>query len=351
MGSTLNQSKQNFRAIGIVSEFELTHEACEVKLENDEKVDSERIRGKISVRINNTVKIFDVFCTKTTSKNEEAKTWKNAKSWLEFVPEIGGSITTNFGKENKKSISGDKENASLVSISGRINENRYYNQNTKDAAVNVRWNANRISTSKVSEDDEHGCTLSGTFYIKSIKSEEKNEEETGRLLVTLCAVGYGASPIVVETVVAEDLAEAFNDMYEAGQTASFDIDVVSEHIGSTVNGKKAFGDSGKIKANGYDRETLMIVGGDEPIEESDEEDDDGNPIDNGWIDPKAMKAALKERDTLLAEIKANEGNGNNKKSSAKPSTFKDKKRMGAKKIESPILDDDEDDPFDEDEDF
>ena len=340
MATTLNQTKQNFRAIGFVNESNLEREDCDIKITdssgNDSTVQGERVRGKISIRMGNNVKTFDVFCNSLTTKGEESKQWKNALAMLDLNPEIGGNPNVE---------------PSLVSVAGRVTENRYYNDNTKDVSVGLRWTASRISTSRVTEDDEHGCTLSGTFFINGIKPETKDDEETGRLVVTLCGVQYGASPFVVNTIVNEDLADAFSDMYEVGQTANFDIDVVFEHIGAKTGGKKAFGDGGKIKASGYDRETLVIVGGDEPIEPSDEEDDDGNPIDNGYIDPKVMKIALKERTNNIAEIKAS--GGTTTKSTSKGASLKDKKRSIGKKASKPIDEDEDDDTdlFDDDDDF
>ena len=352
MSGILNQSRQSFRCVGKVSEFDLYHEDCEVtNRETDEKMQSERIRGKITVNIGNGVKQFDVFCNRMTSKGEESKQWNNALSWLELTPEINSSITTKFGTtEEKNSVMGDRENASLILVNGRVSENAYYNSNTKDVSVGLRWNANRISTSRVSEDEEYGCTLNGNFFIKSVAPEVVNDEETGRLKVVLVAVDYAASPILINAFVEEDLAEAFEDCYEVGSTANFDVDVVSEHVGGSVNNKKMFGSSGKIKASGFDREILVIVGGEEAIEEPEEEDDDGNILDNGWIDPKAMKMALKERDTKLSEIKKNGEKGNSTASTTKRmSTMKKKK---SKVVEPEFdFDDDDDNPFDDEEDF
>ena len=334
MATTLNQSKQNFRAIGFVNETNLVQESCEIKMEDGSTEQGERIRGKVSVRMGNNVKTFDVFCNSITTKGDESKQWKNALSWLELNPEIGGNPDIS---------------PSVVSVNGRVTENRYFNENTKDVSVALRWTASRISTSRVTEEDEQGCTLSGNFYINSIKPETKDDEETGRLLVGLCGVQYGASPFVIDAIVEEDLAETFTDMYEVGQTASFDIDVVFEHIGAKTGGKKAFCGGGKIKSTGYDKEILVIVGGDAPIEESEEEDDDGNIIDNGYIDPKAMKTALKERANAIAEIKSNGGTTN--KTASKTSNLKEKKRSLGKKVTPPVEDEDDDDPFDEDDDF
>lgn len=334
MGTTLNQSKQNFRCIGLVNELNLEKEDCEIKVKdkngNDAGTkDGERIKGSVAVRMKNGVKTFNVFVNSLTTKGEENKQWKNALAMLDLNPEIGGDS--------------DKE-ASLVSVSGRVDENSYLGQDGNVKTI-LRWSASRISTSRVDPEDEHGCTLSGNFYIKSVRPETKDDEETGRLLVTLCAVGYGATPILIDTIVNEDLAEAFEDIYEVGQTAPFDIDVVMEHVGgSNTSGKKKFGSGGAVNVNsGYDKETLVIVGGDEPIEEPEDEDDNGNLIDNGWIDPKAMKIALKERDTKLAEIKEN--GGKEKETTKKKSSLKDRKKVG-----KPVhpAEEDDDNPFDND---
>lgn len=350
MGTTLNQSKQNFRCIGLVNELNLTREDCEIKVKdkngNDDGTrNGERIRGKVSIRLeNNFIKTFDVFFNSLNSRGEENKQWKNAEAMLELNPEIDG----------------DREREpSLVVVDGRVAQNDYKGTDNLIHS-NLRWNVSRISTSRITEDDTKACTLSGNFFIKNIREETKDDENTGRLLVTLIGVDYGASPIIVETVVEEDLADDFSDLYEVGQTANFDIDVTAEHIGEKITGKKKFGTGGAIAVNnGYDKETLVIVGGDEPIEEPEDEDEDGNIIDNGWIDPKAMKIALKERENKLEELKESDNTSKTEKASL--SSLKKAKSANKtttkKKIEIEDFDDDEDDdsPFDlddlDDEDF
>lgn len=337
MNSVLNQSKQSFRAIGLVNELNLIREDCEIKVKDkngeNKIVDGERIRGKIGIRLNNGVKTFDVFCSSITSKGTESKQWKNALSMLELNPEIDGDST---------------RSPSLVSVNGRISENSYFNENINEVTTVLRWNATRVSTSKVNADDEHGCTLSGNFFINNIKNETKDDNETGRLIVQLCAVGYDASPIVIEAIVDEDMADDFLEVYEVGNTANFDIDVCVEHVGSIkATGKKAFGKSGSVDTtSGYNREYLCIVGGDEAIEEPDEtEDDDGNVVlvDNGWINPKAMKTALKEREKSIAELRSN----HNTTTRSSHSSLAQKKQSREKAKASASV---EEDPFDFDDD-
>ena len=117
-----------------------------------------------------------------------------------------------------------------------------------------------------------------------------------------------------------------------------------------IRGKKADVAMGILKNKrintnlSYDRQYLALVGGLDPIEEPDEEEDeDGNIVtrDNGYIDPKTMKIALKERDTAIKETEEQE-------TTTKKTTTADRKKAQKNKgigKASPIPDDDEDDPF------
>lgn len=342
MGTTLNQTKQSFKAIGLVNELDLTREDCEIKVRDSKTGDTstvagERIRGRVSVDIGGDTKQFDVFCNSLTSTGAESRQWANAEAMMELNPKIGGD---------------PKYDPSLVVVSGRVSENRYFSTKTNDVTVSLRWNASRISTSRVSEDDEYGCGLNGVFFIRSIKPEVKDEEETGRLKVALVAVDYNASPIVIDAIVEEKDAEDFEDAYEAGQTVYFNLQVRVEQVGPKVQKRMKFGDAveaNKFTNKGFINQYLVIVGGNDVIEESDETDDDGNPIDNGYIDPKAMKIALKERDTALAEIKSNGASNTSKSNKSDLSSAKNRAKAQAKNKTKPKPQVEEDDPFDDEE--
>lgn len=330
MGTTLNQSTQKFRAIGIVNEISITQEPCEVKIRDKDgndngTMDAERIYGKINLKLDKGTQTFDFFYNSVTSRGESSKSWKNALALHKLNPATGGN----------KEI-----DPSMVVITGRVTENKY---NGKTRLV---WNASSISTSNIDADDEPGCTLTGNFFINKIAPEIVNEEETGRLNVELFAVGYKADPIQIECVVEEDLADAFEDIYSVGDTATFTLDTCFKHVGGEKKQTKmAFGKGGKVNTNlSYDRQYLALVGGLDPIEEPDEEEDeDGNIVtrDNGYIDPKTMKIALKERDTAIKETEEQE-------TTTKKTTTADRKKAQKNKgigKASPIPDDDEDDPF------
>ena len=342
MSTVLNRSEQSFGAIGLVNELNLVREDCEIKVRDKDGNDNgtkqgERIRGKIALRMGNAIKTFDVFVPSLNNKGAESGLWKNAEAMLDLNPEIGGDKS---------------EDASLVVINGRVAQNDFIS-NKGELVSGLRWNVSRVST-RVNDDDTHACTLSGNFFIRSIKPEVVNEEETGRLNVVLVGVDYGASPIIVNTIVKEDIADDFIDAYEVGQTAKFYIESESEHVGQKTNDTKVkFGNKGTVSttSNGYDRETLVIVGGEEALDEPENVDENGNLIDNGWIDPKAMKTALKERENKLEEMR-NEGKKSTTSADKKSGlrNEKSKSKTKPKSLPKHPAEDDDDTPFDLDED-
>ena len=102
----------------------------------------------------------------------------------------------------------------------------------------------------------------------------------------------------------------------------------------------------------------MLVGGDDEIEEPDElttEDENGNEVEvkTQWINPVAMKKAIKARAQMLEELKNNppEKKSNGKGNSslqAKKQAAKDKMKGGMKAshpVNAPFDMDDEEDLF------
>ena len=338
MDTILNQSKQRFKAIGLVNELNVTHEPCKIKVKDKDgndagTMDGERIYGKINLAFGGGTHNFDFFFNSLTSKGEDSKQWKTALAIEELNPAIGGDSSLPI---------------SAVAINGRVGENRYWNSNENRAAIGIRWNASGVSTSKVTNEDDFGCSLNGNFFIKSIANEVKDDIETGRLKVELVGVNYGADPFILNTIVEEDLADAFVDIYSVGDTAPFSIDMMFDNPVQPKK-KNTFGKQSKIDTNtSYSNTIYVIVGGDDVIEEpEEEEDEDGNIVtrDNGYISPKVMKMALKERQTKIDNL-SEDSTTKTKKSKSTTSVSDKKKTMGrGSKVASPVDDDFEEDPF------
>lgn len=340
MENVLNKTKNYFKCIGVVSELDLKREDCSIAIKDTDgndngKINGEQIRGNIVVKTDNGLLTFRVFFRSHNVRPDkngkyENSRWKMATDMMELVPEIGG-----------------KENPSLVDVEGTIDVNDYCGQDGKIKTI-VQLNASKVSTSRVNPDEVHGCTWEGVMYIKSIAPETvtKNDEqeETGRLVINLLGINGKSECFPVKAYVAEEMAEAFEDMFEEEQTVPMTIDIVNRHVGGKKSqAKRAFGGKGSVDVNnGFDITEYMIVGADEPIEESEIEDEDGNPINNGYINPKTMKKALKERAKKLEEIESNGYQSGNTKNSIKEQKQKFAK---AKHTANLIEDDDDDDLF------
>lgn len=332
MNTFLNKTKNYFRVIGTYYENGLKRENCKIKLRDENgndngTTDGERIMGNIAIKTKTGIVTLNVYFQSLTSKGEKNPQWKMACDMYEnWNPHINGT-----------------GESTVVNVEGTVAPNDYVGQdgNLKYA---LRWSVRRANT-KVPENAEYGASLNAVGYIQSISPEIRNEEETGRLLVKLYAVDNKGTCFPIDAIVEKDMADDFESSYEAQQSVNFDFDLVVKHVGEKKSGKKAFGKQSTVAVNdGFDIQELIIVGGDEPFEESDEEEDEeGNPVKTQWINPTAMKKAIKEREKYLDQLKANPP----EKKSTKSTNIKEQKAKfnKAKTNNVPDFDVDEDDPF------
>lgn len=346
--SSLTKTPNWFRSVGLLSESNLKREAVDIKQKDDNGQDAgtkkgERIMGTVAVKTDNGIHTFSVFAQSLTSKGEESKQWKMYCDMLEWNPQIGGDSSVE---------------PTLVNIEGAVGINDYVNQQG-EVKSSLRWRVSRANT-KASPDEPKGTTLKVTAIIQSIKPEVRQEEETGRLLVTLYGAEGNGTCFPITAIVDEDMADAFNDCYEIGMTVPFELELVSRHVGNENTGAaKKFGRAGKVAVNnGFDVQELMLVGGDDEIEEPDElttEDENGNEVEvkTQWINPVAMKKAIKARAQMLEELKNNppekkSGGKGNSSLQAKKQAAKDKMKGGMKAshpVNVPFDMDDEEDLF------
>lgn len=342
--SVLSKTANWFRCVGTVSELSLKREEADIKQKDANGQDAgtvkgERIMGSVAVKTDNGIHTFNVYAQSLTSKGEESKQWKMYCDMLDWNPQIGGDSSVE---------------PTLVNIEGAVSINDYVSQQG-EVKSGLRWRVGRANT-KASPDEPKGTTLKVTTLIQSIKPEVRQEEETGRLIVTLYGAEANGTCFPITAIVDEDMADAFNDCYEVGMTVPFELELVSRHVGNENTGAaKKFGRAGKVAVNnGFDVQELMLVGGDDEIEEPDEltiEDENGNEVEvkTQWINPVAMKKAIKARAQMLEELKNNppekKGNKGNSSLQAKKQAAKDKMKGGMKAQASFDAFDDEEDPF------
>ena len=341
MQNELKKSRQYFRSVGTVYELALKLEDCDCKYKdkdgNEQKTQGERIMGSISLRTQKGIHTYNVYIQSLDYKGEPSKQWKMANDMLSWSPEINGN-----GEEPTR-----------VAVEGQIAINDY----VKDGNTysNLRWRVSKATT-KVGDDEPTGTSLDAVCYVHKIEAEKVNEEETGRLKVTLMGADNKGACFPIDVIVEEDLADAVEESIEVGTTLPVTLNRNMRHIGGDKKkgGKRMIGGSGDVNVNtGFDIEELILVGADEPIEEPEEtEDEDGNPIEDksGYINPAIMKKAIKVRAAMLDELKANPP-----ERKGKTESFEDKKKKaagkgktvgkGANKPPFDMGDDDGDDPF------
>lgn len=295
--SILQRTKNYFRCVGTLYETNLKREVCDIKITNEngqsEKVEGERINGGFTVRTANGIHTFNVYGTNLTNKGKENPMWPMYLKMLEWVPEI-----------DRK----DDEIPTSLNVEGTIRINDYVNQQG-NVSTTLRWNVNKAQKAKTVLDENvpTGTALKATLYIQSIKKEIVNEEETGRLLLTLYGADNKGACFPVKAIVNEDLAEDFEDCYEVGMTVPFDFELIARHIGGRV-GEKKFGRKTKVAVNnGFDVQELILVGGEDEIEKPEslvETDENGNEVlvKTDWINPTTMGKAIKIRENYLNEL-------------------------------------------------
>lgn len=324
MQNELKKSRQYFRSVGTVYELNLELKdstdpdanfkiKCKDKDGNEFTTDGERIIGNIAIRTQRGIQTFNVFFQSIGYDGTPAKNWKMALGMLSWSPEINAN-----GEEPTR-----------VAIEGQIAINDY----VKDGNVysNLRWRVSKATT-KVGDDEPTGTSLDAVCYVHKIEAEKINEEETGRLKVTLMGADNKGACFPIDVIVEKDLADAVEENIEIGTTLPVTLNRNMRHIGGDKKkgGKRMIGGSGDVNVNtGFDVEELILVGADDPIEEPEEtEDEDGNPIEDksGYINPTTMKKAIKVRAAMLDELKANPPERKGKSES-----FEDKKKKAAGK--------------------
>jgi hypothetical protein len=240
----------------------------------------------------------------------------------------------------------DYEKGTRVKVDGQFNDAGYVKQ---DGEWYASTKVNMFSmTSTAPDNDMAEARVSG--IIKSIKEEMKGDEETGRLLVELYTVDYTGAIFPIPIVVEEELhftyedgeegvitANDFTDFYDKADSVILNLELVSRTVGGGGNDKPkaALGRASKIK-RGYTVEEFRFVGGDEPIEEPDEDEPTKN--DKYYISTSKFKKMLADRDVMI------EGKKDAKKNEASNTASTSKKGLGRK---AQVTEDeiDDDDPF------
>jgi len=266
-----------------------------------------------------------------------------ARRFERYVQQRSKSKDGKEGKENKlydktlafaKSVVSlaqckkEDDKATVVGIQGSLATNDYVND--KDELIeSLKIDATFFND--VDEGEAFKGTLDLEGYIQSVVEETKGEDkvETGRLRVTLLTMDFFGNVIPVKNIIVpKELKEGFEEAYQTGQTAKFFIDYVVNK--APEKPKKTGGLGQQRTTDGKSYVEMILTGADPALDEDDE----------GAISKEAIRIALAERKSKLAELKETGYQGSKGKS------ISSEKRTGlasGKKKPEPV--NDEDIPF------
>ena len=300
--SEIKQSINNAQVIGVLKEINLEEVTKEVTLKGANGVEKK------------------ITCQQIAKKEFKNPTFiiecKGMDIGVDFFPasekklDENGNIVDNSNFKAMKTVLEnyvpkikDAENATRVKIDGMLANNEYVSKDTYEYKAFPQINGFRITSTNVPEEDSADCEISG--IIRSIIPETKGEdaEETGRLKVELYTFNKQAETTPFTFIVEQDLADDFNNFYEAGQSVKLYYEILTKQIGAKKPTTGGFGRRESKMVSGFSVTEYSVFRGDEPFDEENEY----------YIDVEDMKQALNERD-----IKINNMIQKTKEDSSKP---------------------------------
>lgn len=289
--SEIKQSINNAQIIGTLKEINLEEVTKEVTLKGANGVEKK------------------VTCQQITKKEFKNPTFlvecNETDIGVDFYPasekklDENGNIVDNPNYKAMKTVLNnyvpkikDAENATRVKIDGVLALNEYVSKDTFEYKGFPQINGFRITSTGVPEEDSTDSEISG--IIRSIVPETKGEdaEETGRLKVELYTFNKQAETSPFTFIVEQDLADDFNNFYEAGQSVKLYYEVITRQVGAKKATTGGFGRRESHMVNGFSVTEYSVFRGDEPFVEDSEY----------YINPEDMKQALNERDIKIENM-------------------------------------------------
>lgn len=276
------------------------------KDKNKETVMSGRITVQYGDKADQLVQL-QVYRKKLTGKGEEAKAYTHLKTI-----KTDGVTVDKATEENP---------ATIVSFYGRddftpkLELNEYVSQEGKvNSNPQVKLGYGNVSVNKATEDSFKSEFDLVLYLNKDAKKEEKNDEETGRLLIEGFYVDFNNQIKPLQFVVEdEELVEGMEDL-EKGELINIWGDIKIASIVTVKEKKSGFGGKAKTEETRKNICELLIKGG-EGVDEIEGIDDD------------FIKTAYKARQNYLEELKNGEPKSSNKSKGKGSFSKKDKSDM------------------------
>lgn len=254
---------------------------ADIRIEEKEYDGKKSISGEIDIKVSDdSTHTIKVFSNKINKKGTESGLYKGIQT-----------IMNEYKSIEKHGI----DEADKVRIdAGQIGRNDYYGEDGMLRSF-PQLKANFINRIQSNDTFEPKAEFSLEMYIFSVNEEkDKEENETGRLLIKGYVPVYEGKVIPFDLVVGEDNASYVSSTYEKGQTATFYGDIVNRMVITKTEVKVGFGKP-KEDVKRFSIREYVVNSATDPL--------DGDDEDSQAYDPKAIKKAVEAREKYLLELK------------------------------------------------
>lgn len=270
----MKQSVNNVTIEGIVSE---------INIRDIDKGDKKYVAGEVIVKVpmkDNTFSMVPVSFISADKKKDGNPNQNYAR-------------LQNLKNFNSIAATGDEATATKVQIRGaNLQENLFLPQGAQDVISTVRINSNFFT--KITNDANYNpeASFTVTAYIAKMEDEIRNEEETGRLIVTGVLVGYADKAEIVRFIAEEKANIDFiRSHWNEGDTVRIGGDVRYTEEVVEREEEVGFGEAETRRFTKRTREFVIKRGSAAGLD--DEESFDKDEIMNSLKERKARMDAIK----------------------------------------------------------
>lgn len=273
---TKKKSTNKFNIVGVINE---------IKSKEDTNKNGEAyVRCEIDVKVNQVIdgeKVISIFPV-SLSANRYKKGTKDLNSNYDRIKEYANTLTS-LGAENGKE-------ASYVAIEAEIKENAFVSSTTGKLIDGWQLTTNFVNSPREREDKAE-FLITGVV-IKKIPEINKEGDETGRLIVKICVVGYGGMANVIDFIAEGSKADYISNNWEIGDTVKAFGRMIFSTTTEWVEEEVGFGDPIKTPKTKVKKELLITSGS------------PGCLSDNESYDSDDIKVILEKRKAYLESLES-----------------------------------------------
>lgn len=270
----MKQSVNNVNIEGIVSE---------INIRDIDKGDKKYITGDIVVK----VPAADGTC------NMIPVNFISADKKKDGTPNKVYASLQGLKSYNSIAALGDEKGATKVQIRGAsLQENMFLPQGGQDVVTTVKINSNFFTRITNEANFKPEATFNATVFIAKMEDEVKNEEETGRLIVTGILIGYADKAEMVRFIAEEEQNVNFiKANWNVGDTVKIGGDLRFTEEVTEVEEEVGFGEAETKRYTRRIKEFIIKRGSAAGLDEEEA------------FNPDEVRQALMERSQRMEKVK------------------------------------------------